>query len=76
MNPRLVLGSLQIESLQFQFTIISLIRFYNYSLFPYKSKIYVGYKMYLTNRKYNEYLFVIRVKRVLLNGSFRLTKIN
>ena len=35
---------------KFQFPIISLVSFYNYSLF-YTFKIYVGYKRYLTNLK-------------------------
>ena len=61
-----------LRSVKFQFLIISLVNFCNYSLFFSKFKIYVGYKKYLTNLKSNKYLFVIRVKRVMLSGSFRV----
>ena len=40
-----------LESIKFQFPIISLVNFCNYSLFFSKFKIYVGYKKYLTNLK-------------------------
>ena len=40
--------------------------------FLFKFKIYVGYKRYLTNLKQNKYLFIIRVKRVVISGSFRV----
>ena len=61
-----------LESVKFQFTIISLVNFCNYSLFFFKFKIYVRYKRYLTNLKQNKYLFVIQVKRVVISGSFRV----
>ena len=57
---------------KFQFPIISLVNFCNYSLFFSKFNIYVRYKRYLTNLKQNKYLFVIQVKRVVISGSFRV----
>ena len=38
-------------SVKFQFPIISLVNFCDYSLFFFKFKIYAGYKKYLTNLK-------------------------
>ena len=51
-NPHLgFVGFRDLGFIKFQFPIISLISFCNYSLFLKKFKTYVGYKRYLTNLK-------------------------